>query len=138
MRYLKLLRRSSLLLLVLLTLVVSLPSESIKAQDQFAGRWKGSWTSFANARHREHGGPLRVRLKPNGDGTYRGLFAGRFAVVFPYLYRAEVQQYGNQLVSVKRLGPLGEYRMVLQGTGAGMNGRWNAGGESGAIQLKRR
>ncbi len=103
-----------------------------------SGRWKGTWTSAANARHGEHQGPLRVRLVPTGPGTYRGWFAGRFFKVIPYLYRAEVQQYGSTAVSTRRLGPLGEYRMTLQVGPGSMRGGWTAAGERGSIQLRRR
>lgn len=117
--------------------VCLLLATSASAQD-LSGRWQGTWSSAANARHREHSGPLRIRLTSNGDGTYQGVFAGRFALVIPYFYRASVSQYGNQLVSTKRLGPLGVYRMQLSSSPGGLNGNWNAAGESGAIQLRRR
>lgn len=107
------------------------------AQD-LSGRWKGTWTSAANSKHREHSGPLRVHLTDNGDGTYRGVFAGRFAKVIPYFYRASVTQYGNQVVSTKKLGPLGDYRMQLSSGPNRLNGSWTAAGETGAINLRRR
>ena len=112
-------------------------SPRAQAQD-LSGRWKGTWSAAANAKHGLHTGPLRVRLVSTGPGTYRGLFTGRFAVVVPYIYRAKVTQYGQQVVSSRRLGPLGEYRMTLFSTPNRLDGGWSAAGESGAIHLNRR
>ena len=100
--------------------------------------WRGRWTSNATARRAEHGGPLRVRLKPTGPGKYQGTFSGRFALVIPYFYRADVHQYGNTLHSTKKLGPLGEYQMTLHQGGPALSGTWQAGEHRGRIQLSRR
>jgi hypothetical protein len=119
-----------------ISLVLLHTAHSAQAQD-ISGRWKGTWTSAANSKHREHSGPLRVHLTSNYDGTYRGIFVGRFAKVIPYIYRGTVTQYGNQVVSTKRLGPLGEYRMELSLSPNTLHGGWTAAGESGAIHLQR-
>lgn len=104
----------------------------------YSGVWRGRWTTDPTGSGRSHRGTLRVRLRPTGEGEYRGWFSGRFAVVIPYFYRARVTQYGNRLVSSKRLGSLGQYRMVLDGHSGSLTGRWSAAGEGGRIRLLRR
>ena len=105
---------------------------------EFGGTWKGRWKADASESRRAHGGTLRIRLRPAGNGVYHGTFAGRFAVVIPYFYRAEVYQVGNELRSTKQLGPFGEYRMSLQSFGESMQGSWSASGHHGTIQLRQR
>jgi hypothetical protein len=105
--------------------------------DEPAGRWAGRWTTYKE-NGRGHQGTLRVNLHSNGDGTYQGRFAGRFAVVIPYFYRATVVQGGDMLYSSKRLGPFGSYQMQLQHAPGSMSGGWSMGSESGGILLYRR
>ncbi|MFK7735427.1 MAG: hypothetical protein AB8B50_05325 [Pirellulaceae bacterium] len=105
---------------------------------EFSGVWKGKWTADANKRWPEHGGSLRIRLKPSSPGTYQGLFSGRFALVIPYFYRADVKQYGNTLVSSRKLGPMGSYNMRLGASHPQhLTGRWNAGSSRGSIRVRR-
>jgi len=105
------------------------------AQD-LSGRWRGTWTTFSQGESRPHQGTLRIRLRSQSDGTYQGTFAGRFAVVIPYVYRGTVYQHGSTLVSTKRLGPFGDYRMQLQHSGERLGGTWSAGSSAGGIQLR--
>lgn len=83
---------------------------------------------------------MRLRPAPHASsGHFKAIFAGRFAVVIPYAYRADVFQSGNRLVSTKRLGPLGEYTMRLSGTAPHkLTGTWSAMGQGGRISLRRR
>jgi hypothetical protein len=112
-------------------------NNAAQAQD-FSGVWKGKWTADATERWPEHGGSLRIRLKPIGPGVYQGRFSGRFALVIPYFYRAEVRQYGSTLVSSKKLGPMGSYDMRLGANQTHrLNGRWNAGSSRGSIRVRR-
>ena len=99
--------------LVCFALSIFESNNSTHAQD-LSGVWKGKWTADANERWPEHGGSLRIRLIPSSPGVYQGRFSGRFALVIPYFYRAEVKQYGNTLVSSKKLGPMGSYNMQLR------------------------
>lgn len=104
-----------------------------------SGKWVGTWDQPASGQQRrDHRGSLRVRLRHVGPGQYRGIFAGRFAVVIPYLYRADVTQYGHTVSSTRRLGPLGNYSMRLSVSGNSMRGGWSAMGHRGNIQLRRR
>lgn len=113
----------------------------------YSGSWKGRWTSSPQPNRqghirRGHGGTLRVRLQRlnsyGGRPTYKGTFAGRFAVVIPYFYRTTVYQEGTQLYANKRLGPFGSYKMHLSSPhGRQMNGRWQAGKQHGTIRLAR-
>lgn len=132
------LRSGALALLVLMGLSLASNLKPASAAD-LSGRWKGRWTSAPSAGHsRQHSGSLRVRLKNQGGGHYQGIFAGRFAVVIPYIYRADVYQVGNSLISTKRLGPLGEYQMHLVSPKPGsLQGGWSAMGEAGSIKLQR-
>lgn len=119
-----------------LLLSMTLLSSSLTAQEP-AGRWAGRWTTYKE-NGRGHQGTLRANLRPNGDGTYQGTFAGRFALVVPYVYRATVVQEGDMLYSTKRLGPMGSYEMQLQHYPGSLSGGWSAGKSSGGIQLYRR
>jgi hypothetical protein len=123
-------------LVILLGLV---SSGQAVAQDPIAGRLSGRWSTHPRSSaliQRPHSGTLRVNLKPNGDGTYQGTFAGRFAVVMPYFYRAKVVDQGGYLTASKRLGPMGEYRMQLYPNANGWQGNWTAGKSSGSIVLE--
>lgn len=127
------LQRSTTAMIFCMTLIVPM---ALNAQEP-AGRWAGRWTTHKE-NGRGHQGTLRVNLRPNGDGTYQGLFAGRFAVVIPYFYRATVVQEGDTLSSSKRLGPFGNYQMYLHHAAGSLSGGWSMGSDSGGIQLYRR
>ncbi len=118
-------------------LILSLFACSASAAD-LTGSWKGRWTAAGKVA-REHSGTLRMRLRPVGPGHYKALFAGRFAVVIPYAYRADVSQSGSSITSTRRLGPMGEYSMRLEPISASqLSGRWSAMGQGGKISLRRR
>jgi hypothetical protein len=122
------------MLVVLLALVLIAPD---CRGDDASGRWKGRWTTYQPDNGRGHRGTLRVRLKRQSDGSYQGFFAGRFAVVIPYFYRAKVYQHGNVLHSTKQLGPFGNYDMRLYYQPGSLNGTWSAAGDTGSIRLRR-
>lgn len=129
--------RQVFLLTIALTLGCNISTSPTAQADQPSGRWVGRWTTHKE-NGRGHQGTLRVNLRPIGDGTYQGSFAGRFAVVVPYFYRATVYQSGDMLYSSKRLGPFGNYQMQLQHLPGSMSGDWSMGSESGGILLNRR
>ncbi|MEC8558201.1 MAG: hypothetical protein VXZ82_24600 [Planctomycetota bacterium] len=106
------------------------------AQDA-SGVWKGKWTEARPSGQREFTGSLRIKLQKTGSNTYRGNFSGRFAIVIPYFYRADVVQYGHTLYSSKKLGPLGEYRMLLRIGSTSLNGGWNTAKHHGSIRVRR-
>jgi hypothetical protein len=131
-------RCGKLIAWTILLMLILAGSERCQAQS-LEGVWRGNWTSTpAGNRTREHRGSLRVRLIPQADGSYQGRFSGRFAVVIPYFYRADVYRQGNRLVSTKKLGPMGSYTMDLGVSGDRLLGGWAAGKEKGTISLKRR
>ncbi len=108
------------------------------AAEEPSGRWKGRWISGTSG----HSGPMRARVTPNGDGSYRVLFTGRFAVVIPFAYRAELQPLttcsGTSYVVDKKLGPiLGSYRMHAVVPGNSFNANYSAAGDSGQINMQR-
>ncbi len=106
------------------------------AQDA-SGVWRGKWTEARPSGKREFTGSLRIKLQKTGSNTYRGNFSGRFAIVIPYFYRADVLQHGNTLYSSKKLGPLGEYRMQLRIGPTSLNGGWNTAKHHGSIRVRR-
>jgi len=127
-----------LAILMSCVVVFMLSNGSISQANDLSGRWQGTWTTFPQGTSRPHQGTLRVRLRDRGDGTYQGTFAGRFALVIPYLYRGTVYQHGDTLTSTKRLGPFGEYQMQLQHAPGTLSGTWSAGNSAGGIQLRAR
>jgi hypothetical protein len=103
-----------------------------------SGRWKGRWSSGTTG----HSGPMRARVTPNEDGSYRAVFSGRFALVIPFVYRADLQPVqtwaGTSYVVDKKLGPiLGSYRMNAFIPGDTFNANFSAAGDSGQISMQR-
>ncbi|MEM7557555.1 MAG: hypothetical protein AAF394_00395 [Planctomycetota bacterium] len=119
------------------SLAFTLPSDSAEAQDA-SGVWKGKWTEARPSGRREFTGSLRIKLQKTGSNTYQGNFSGRFALVSPYFYRANVVQHGNTLYSSKKLGPMGEYRMQLRIGSTSLIGGWNTAKHHGSIRVRRR
>lgn len=101
------------------------------------GRWRGRWVSGTNG----HSGPMRARITPSQNGSYNAVFAGRFALVIPFVYRAELQPVdswqGTNYVVEKRLGFLGTYRMQANVDHGQLNANWSAVGDSGQVQMHR-
>ena len=97
--------------------------------------WRGEWRSATTGHH----GPLRARLRPTTDGGYQALFAGRFAVVVPFVYRANLEPtgYPGQYMSVKRLPLMGEYRMQATITPRGFHATYQSGKDQGVFQMGR-
>lgn len=102
-----------------------------------SGRWKGRWISGKNG----HNGPMRARITPNDSGSYQAVFAGRFALVVPFVYRAEMHPVetwsGTTYVVEKKLGMLGSYKMDALIGGGQMNANWSAVGDAGQVQMSR-
>ena len=101
------------------------------------GRWKGRWSSSSTG----HSGPMRARITPTESGTYNAVFAGRFAGVIPFVYRAEMvptQSWnGTVYVTEKKLPLLGSYRMQSIVPGSSLNANWSAVGDTGQVHMHR-
>jgi hypothetical protein len=101
------------------------------------GRWQGEWSSISTS----HRGPMKADIRSNGDGTYSARFAGRFLVVLPFIYRVDLvpSPYDpSSFVASKRLGPLlGSYTMQISFGPQTMNGRFQAAGDYGAVNMRR-
>lgn len=103
------------------------------------GVWRGRWNSQSTG----HSGPVRARIVAQPDGSYSARFSGRFAVVIPFTYRADLHPvdlpYGSTwLVSEKKLGPvLGSYRMQAIQTGDQFSADFHAGRDSGRFEMQR-
>jgi hypothetical protein len=132
----------SLKLRIVLALSVGLVACSASAIAQEGnpqGRWSGRWQSESTG----HGGPMNVSIRPTSNGNYQARFTGRFALVIPFAYRAElVPQTTSQgqtvLTSSKKLGPiLGSYQMNTQIIGDSLSGGFQAAGDRGTITMRR-
>ncbi len=101
------------------------------------GRWKGRWTSGTTG----HSGPMRARITASENGTYKAVFAGRFAGVIPFVYRADmipVQTWdGTAFVTEKKLPLLGSYRMQSIVPGNSLHANWSAVGDTGQVHMQR-
>lgn len=125
--------------LLLLVIALNAGWEQGAQAQEFSGVWRGKWTSHPAPGRRPHQGSLRVRLTPTAPCTYQGTFTGRFAVVLPYFYRAEVQQVGDTLISKKKLFGSLEYQMQVRPQGSSvLSGGWQAADHSGNIFLRKR
>jgi hypothetical protein len=84
---------------------------------------------------------MRARVTPSGNGTYNAIFAGRFAGVIPFVYRAELQPMqtwdGTVYVTEKKLPLLGSYRMNSIVPGNTFNANWSAAGDTGQVEMRR-
>jgi hypothetical protein len=86
---------------------------------------------------------MNVSIRPTSNGNYPARFTGRFALVIPFAYRAElVPQTTSQgqtvLTSSKKLGPiLGSYQMNTQIIGDSLSGGFQAAGDRGTITMRR-
>ncbi len=120
--------------MILTALVVVLAIQSSCFSDQ-TKRYRGNWKSISTG----HQGALRVRIRPNEDGTMQATFAGRFAVIVPFVYRATLVPTGNGgYSSSKSLGPLiGEYRMNAIVTSDYFNASYQAAGDQGSFTMRR-
>jgi hypothetical protein len=120
------------------TLVTLFVEGSLRAESP-VGTWKGQWQSGANG----HKGPMRAKISMKSDGSYQARFAGRFALVIPFVYRTDlhpsVDGAGNTVLTAnKPLGPiLGSYQMQAQVNGSQMSGNFQAAGDNGSIRMTR-
>ena len=95
--------------------------------------YRGKWQSHSTG----HSGPMRVKLSSNADGTIDAKFSGRFALVIPFVYRAElIPAGGGSYASYKKLGPiLGEYRMNSNLSPTSFNATFTAAGDHGSFTM---
>jgi hypothetical protein len=101
-----------------------------------SGRWSGSWTSFSTG----HQGPLRARIRPVNENTYRALFVGRFAKVIPFAYPAKLTRVPgtcNCYQSSTRLPLMGEYRMTASITSHSFRANYSSKKDRGVFQMSR-
>ncbi len=122
---------------VLLGLFPSLTVGLVRAEDP-SGRWKGRWISNSNG----HTGTIRARITPASTGGYNALYAGRFALVVPFIYRSQLTAVetscGTVYVAEKKLGPLlGSYRTQAVIQGGSFNANWSTNGDTGSIIMQR-
>ncbi len=124
------------LCLILAAMLLQATLVTIAAADDPTGRWKGRWTSGTTG----HSGPMRARVTPTEQGTYKALFAGRFAVLYPSFTEriGSVPSWdGPVYVTEKKLPLLGTYRMQSIVPGNSFNANWSAVGDTGQVQMQR-
>lgn len=121
----------------LLLVLAASASVAVSRADEPTGRWKGRWSSGTTG----HSGPMRARVTPTGDGTYKAVFAGRFAGVIPFVYRADMHPIetwdGTVYVTEKKLPLLGSYRMNAIIPGGSFQANWSAAGDTGQVSMQR-
>ncbi|OYP38529.1 hypothetical protein CGZ80_01940 [Rhodopirellula sp. MGV] len=102
-----------------------------------SGRWIGSWTSQTSG----HTGPLRARIRQVDSDTYRALFAGRFAVVVPFVYPAKLDRVPGTFDlyrSNTRLPLMGNYGMTARISGGRFNAVYSSKSDRGVFRMNRR
>lgn len=109
----------------------------VAAADPYSGRWVGQWSSDANG----HRGPLRATLTPTTTG-YDARFAGRFAVVVPFVYRTHLDVVGSSgesvfLAAERRIPMFGSFRTDAVVTPWGFDATFRSGRDSGRFTLTR-
>ena len=125
--------RSFALLLVLLSVIVigsSAPAASP------VGKWRGGWSSQSTGHH----GPLRARIRQTGPDSYRAVFAGRFALVVPFIYSAKLERVPGTCHcyrSAKRLPLLGTYEMTAQVSSSRFYANFKSKKDVGVFDLSR-
>jgi hypothetical protein len=98
-----------LLLSVALLSTALLPAAAPAASP--TGKWRGAWSSQSTG----HTGALRARIRQTGPDTYRAIFAGRFAMVVPFIYSAKLERVPGTCDcyrSRQRLPIAGTYQMT--------------------------
>ncbi|WP_149499358.1 hypothetical protein [Roseiconus lacunae] len=126
--------RSPVLILVILVLCVS-PVGAVAAEP--AGRWVGSWNSQSTG----HRGALRARIRQVDEDTYRAWFAGRFAVVVPFVYPAKLERVpgtSTRYRSDTRLPLMGNYRMTADIGGGQFRAVYHSRSDRGMFIMNRR
>ena len=103
------------------------------------GVYRGKWVSSSTG----HQGPMRVRIRPRGDGTYNARFTGRFAKVIPFSIRTTMRPVNagcNQttLVAERRIPVFGSYRMRASVTPSSLNANYDASVDQGYFTMQRR
>jgi hypothetical protein len=107
------------------------------AADPYSGRWVGRWSSDANG----HSGPLRANLTPTASG-YTATFAGRFALVVPFVYRTPLNVVGScgdvvYLAAERRLPLFGTFRTDAVVTPGTFDATFRSGRDSGRFTMSR-
>lgn len=120
---------------IVLTAIFAFALFSVCAADSPVGTWKGRWSSATTG----HSGPLRARIWADGTGGYQARFSGRFALVVPFTYKANLvpDGYGN-LVSSRRMPIVGTYRTSAQVFGNQFRASYSGGRERGQFRMSRR
>lgn len=100
------------------------------------GSWRGRWLSDGS----NHTGTLGARIRPTGADSYRAMFYGRFAVVVPFIYRAELHRVPGTCdcyTSTRRLPLLGEYRMTAHVSDHRFYAKFRGKSDQGTFDLSR-
>ncbi len=100
------------------------------------GTWRGNWNSGSTG----HRGTLRANIRQTGPDSYRALFYGRFAVVVPFVYPANLQRVPGSCqcyTSRQKLPLLGTYRMTANVTEHRFNATFRGKKDVGTFDMSR-
>ena len=101
-----------------------------------SGRWRGSWSSATTG----HRGPLRANIRSTESGELQAVFVGRFALIVPFVYRADLTPspyMPGHYTSSKRLPLLGTYRMHANVLGNEFQAHFSGRRDAGVFNLRR-
>ena len=102
------------------------------------GTYRGGWRSDTTG----HEGPMRVKLTPRSDGTYRARFSGRFAKIIPFTYQTTMTpvDYGpgyTKLFSSKQMPLFGAYHTTAVVTPHHVDARYQSKRDHGSFSMSR-
>ena len=123
------------LLLSLLVLVLFAISSADAGSP--VGNWNGQWRSSGSG----HKGPLRAKVQQTSPTTYRATFSGRFALVIPFVYRADLKRVPGSCdcyQSSRRLPLFGQYNMTAKVTPNRFYAQFQGKKDGGIFDMKRR
>ena len=112
------------IVLALSVALVAFSSRTIAQEGNPQGRWSGRWQSESTG----HSGPMNVSIRPTSNGNYQARFTGRFALVIPFAYRAEL---------VPQTTSQGQTVLTTQIVGNSLSGGFQAAGDRGTITMRR-
>jgi hypothetical protein len=103
-----------------------------------AGVWRGQWHDDVHG----HRGPLKARVVPQGDGTYRATFTGRFAALVPFRFGTTLTPQpaaggGAAFAGSQSLGPFGSFDYAGVADAAAFHADYSARRWRGRFEMTR-
>jgi hypothetical protein len=103
-----------------------------------SGCWSGYWISCTTG----HKGPLSAKICKISDTCYEAHFKGRFALIIPFRYTAQMQVTGQEgdklfLSSSRRLPLMGTFEMCAVVTPCNFTAEYTSRSDRGQFVMKR-